>query len=158
MATRGAGASIVGGDWEYVQRASTPAFQTSAASLPTLQCPRSSRQTVMSTFERLKSVPVTASESLAATLQLDNDLVELFGHWNVTRLAAMREVQSSPHTEVGCQEPWHWGKRITRDPRLNGGGHERFDNVNSPRVSVTVDTRRFWRMYAQSKMKMDPSR
>ena len=139
---------------------STRTFQTSSSSLGAVIQSSSSLQTLLiSRFERLKSVPVTVSEeSFAATLPLDRDLVELFGPWNATRLPVMRHMQSSPcgDTRAGHQQAWHLDKHIVRDSRLNHGGHERFDNVNSPRETVTCDTSTFWQRYAQSKGTMRP--
>ena len=134
---------------------STRTSQTSSSSLGTVIRSSSSLQTLLtSRFERLKSVPVTMSEeSFAATLPLDKDLVELFGPWNATRLPVIRNMQSSPcgNTRAGHQQAWLFDRRIVRDSRLNHGGHEIFDNVNSPRETVTCDTGTFWQRYARSK-------
>lgn len=129
-----------------------------AGSSSSMSSSSSTQQKQSSSFERLKSVPVTVrEESLADKLRLDCDLVELFGPWNAPRLTVMRDTRSLLHldTHTGRQE--HGGRCIVRDARLHEslktGAHGIFDSINSPRVSVTSDTELFWRAYAKSMLR-----
>jgi hypothetical protein len=129
-----------------------------AGSSSSLSSSSSTQQKQMSSFERLKSVPVTVrEESLAEKLRLDCDLVEMFGPWNAPRLTVMRNTRSLLHADMHTGRQEHGGRCIVRDARLREslktGAHDKFDSVNSPRVSVASDTELFWRAYAKSMLR-----
>ena len=143
--------------WRRWRSVSVSDKQFLTSSLSPLQSSHSilRQEKLTSRLVRLQSVPVTASEeALAVMIPLDRDLVNRLGPWKPPRVAAMHDMWPSTDSNKLAGRQELGDGRIVRNARLNNGGHERFDNVNSPRESVTSNTESFWRRYMQSKMLM----